>query len=187
MGAATKYATVVVADSCIYCRSAAKLEAVAVPRVVRKNHVLKLEDLDLDMIAMAMQDDGSMGTSYVLDTETGEVIMYGFDSNSNDEIDLEDEKYISIDRIESYESYQHMEDFTAALPAGGSREQLEQALIRSKPFRHFKDALNDFPETQKDWHKFKDDAMAKVIVRWLVDEKIIENPEERGFNTGSAQ
>lgn len=140
--------------------------------------MLKLEDLDLDMIAMAMQDDGSMGTNYLFDTETGEVIMYGFDSDSDAEINLEDEKYISIDPIESYESYQHMEDFTIELPEGDARRYLEQALIRSKPFRHFKDALCDFPEVQKDWYKFKDDAMARIIVRWLIDEALIEDPEE---------
>lgn len=140
--------------------------------------MLKREDLDLDMIAMAMQDDGSLGTNYLLDTETGEVIMYGFDSDTDDEIDIEDEKYVGIDRIESYESYQHMEDFTVELPEGEARRQLEQALIRSKPFRHFKDALYDFPEVQKDWYKFKDDAMARIIVRWLVDEKLITDPEE---------
>ena len=140
--------------------------------------MLKREDLDLDMIAMAMQDDGSLGTNYLLDTETGEVIMYGFDSDTDDEIDIDDEKYVGIDRIESYESYQHMEDFTVELPEGEARRQLEQALIRSKPFRHFKDALYDFPEVQKDWYKFKDDAMARIIVRWLVDEKLIADPEE---------
>lgn len=147
--------------------------------------MLKLEDLDLDMIAMAMQDDGSMGTEYLLDTETGEVIMYGFDSGPDDEIDTEDEKYVGIDRIESYESYQHMEDFTVELPEGEARKHLEQALIRSKPFRHFKDALYDFPEVQKDWYKFKDDAMARIIVRWLVDEKLIADPEELGSEDSS--
>lgn len=144
--------------------------------------MLKLEDLDLDMIAMAMQDDGSMGTEYLLDTETGEVIMYGFDSGADDEIDTEDEKYVGIDRIESY---QHMEDFTVELPEGEARRQLEQALIRSKPFRHFKDALYDFPEVQKDWYKFKDDAMARIIVRWLVDEQLIADPEELGLEDSS--
>ncbi|WP_181149752.1 UPF0158 family protein [Arthrobacter sp. MYb227] len=139
--------------------------------------MLKLEDLDLDMIAMAMQDDGSMGTSYLLDTETGEVLMYGMDPDSDDEIDLEDEKYLSIEPIQSYESYQHMEDFVGTLPEANARQRLEQALIRSKPFRHFKDALYDFPELQKDWYTFKDEAMAKVIVRWLIGEQVIEDPE----------
>ncbi|KAA0975902.1 hypothetical protein FQ154_12635 [Paeniglutamicibacter gangotriensis] len=39
--------------------------------------MLKIEDLDLDMIASVMQDDGSMGVSYYLNTDTKEVILAG--------------------------------------------------------------------------------------------------------------
>lgn len=39
--------------------------------------MLKIEDLDLDMIASVMQDDGSMGVSYYLNTDTGEVVLAG--------------------------------------------------------------------------------------------------------------
>lgn len=137
--------------------------------------MLKLEDLDLDMIATAMQDDGSMGLSYYLNVETGVVVTTGFDDDEAEE--LEDGKYELIVRLESYESYQHMEDFAVSLPEGRARTVLEQALIRSRPFRHFKDALGDYPDERQAWFEFKDAAMAKVITRWLVEIDAIEDPD----------
>lgn len=137
--------------------------------------MLKLEDLDLDMIAGAMQDDGSRGAEYYLDLDTGDVVLPGF---SEDLViqDIEEGNYAWIDRIESYESYRHMEDFTYALPEGRVRMKLEQALIRSKPFRHFKETLDSFPDQRKAWFDFKDKAMREVIVRWLVSVEAIEDP-----------
>lgn len=146
--------------------------------------MLKLEDLDLDMIAGSMQDDRSMGAEFYLDLETGDVLMPGFDDD--EDFDLEDEKYVYIDRLESYESFQHMEDFTSALPEGKARTELEQTLIRSKPFRHFKDVLGHYPEEREAWYRFKDEAMRRVIIRWLVGIKAIEDPDPDGtFEDGT--
>ncbi|MHA7242803.1 UPF0158 family protein [Paeniglutamicibacter antarcticus] len=138
--------------------------------------MLKLEDLDLDMIASVMQDDGSMGAEYYLDLDTGDVVLPGF-SDDLEIQDIQEGNYVWIDRIESYESYRHMEDFTHALPEGQARMKLEQALIRSKPFRHFKETLNSFPDQRKAWFDFKDEAMREVIVRWLVSVEAIEDPD----------
>ena len=147
--------------------------------------MLKLEDLDLDMIATAMQDDGSMGLNYYLNVETGEVVTTGFDDDEADvdPEELEDEKYEAIVHLESYESYQHMEDFAVSLPEGRARTVLEQALIRSRPFRHFKDALGDYPDERQAWFEFKDAAMAKVITRWLVEIDAIEDPDAAADET----
>lgn len=147
--------------------------------------MLKLEDLDLDMIATAMQDDGSMGLSYYLNVETGEVVTTGFDDDEADvdPEELNDEKYEVIMHLESYESYQHMEDFAVSLPEGRARTVLEQSLIRSRPFRHFKDALGDYPDERQAWFEFKDAAMAKVITRWLVEIDAIEDPDAAADET----
>jgi hypothetical protein len=142
--------------------------------------MLKLEDLDLDEIAWAMQDDGSMGTESYLNLDTGEVVVPGLDEDITPE-EIDEGNYAYVDRIESYESYRHMEDFTAGLPDGEAREKLEQALIRSKPFRHFKDALEYFPKELEAWYTFKDEAMRRVIVRWLVGIKAIADPNPDGI------
>lgn len=85
-----------------------------------------------------------MGAEFYLILDTVDVVLPGFEEDLDME-DVEEGNYASIDRIESHESYWHMEDFTAGLPEGEARSRLEQALIRSKPFRHFKDALEVFP------------------------------------------
>ena len=141
--------------------------------------MLKLEDLDLERIAWAMQDDGSMGAEFYLNLDTGDMVLPGFEEDLDME-DIEEGNYASIDHLESYESYRHMEKFTLSLPEGKARTELEQALIRHKPFRHFKDALGYYPEEREAWYGFKDEAMRRVIIRWLAGFKAIEDPHPDG-------
>ena len=138
--------------------------------------MLKLEDLDLERIGWAMQDDRSMGAEFYLNLDTGEVVIPGFEEDMVME-DIEAGNYASIEHIEAYESYQHMEDFTVTLPAGRARTELEQTLIRSHPFRHFKDVLGYFPDEREAWFEFKDAAMRVVIIRWLLGINAIEDPD----------
>lgn len=146
--------------------------------------MLKLEDLDLERIGWAMQDDRSMGSEFYLNLDTGEVVIPDFEEDLSME-DIEAGNYAYIDRIESYESYQHMEDFTVSLPDGRARTELEQTLIRSHPFRHFKDVLGYFPDEREAWFEFKDAAMRVVIIRWLVGIQAIEDPDaDTGSDSG---
>lgn len=143
--------------------------------------MLKLEDLNLEEIAWAMQNDRSMGHEYYLNLDTGEVVVPGLDEDLTED-QIEEGDYAYVDPLESYESYRHMEDFTVGLPEGGARVKLEQALIRSKPFRHFRDVLEDFPAEREAWYTFKNDAMNKVVVEWLVGIKAIEDPDPHGIS-----
>ena len=93
-----------------------------------------------------MQDGASVGLGRFLNMETGEVLITGFGGEAGvDPEDLVDEKYLSVQAIEHYEAYPHMENFTLTLPSGPARTELEQALIRSHPFGHFADVLGSFP------------------------------------------
>lgn len=134
--------------------------------------MLKLEDLDLDMIASAMQDDGSMGLRFYLNLRTGEVVTTDIDSD-----DLEDDRHAPINRIESYESFRHMEEFTAELPEGEAHAEIEQSLLRRKPFRQFENTLSHFPEEQKAWLAYKDDAMGRLVAHWLVGIGAVQAPQ----------
>lgn len=140
--------------------------------------MLKLEDLDLERISWAMQDDGAMGAEFYLNLDTGDVVLPGFEEDL-DLDDIEEGNYAFIDHIESYESYRHMEDFTLSLPGGPARAKFEQALIRSKPFRHFKETLGNFPDEREAWFSFKAEAMRRVIVRWLVGIGAIADPDPK--------
>lgn len=144
--------------------------------------MLKLEIFDLEQIADAMQESDSMGRSYFVNTESGEIVINGFDDEdlNPDPEELTDEQYVLIERIEAYESYQQMEDFTLALPEGRAKTVLEQALIRRKPFRKFKDALGNYPDERKAWFGFRDDAMRRVVIRWLTRIEAIKDPNPDG-------
>ncbi|MFI8410953.1 UPF0158 family protein [Paeniglutamicibacter gangotriensis] len=144
--------------------------------------MLNLEDFDLEQIADAMQQGDSMGLGYYLNIVSGEIVVNGFDDEecNPDPEELADKKYVFIERVESYESYQHMEDFTLSLPAGKARAGLEQALVRSKPFRHFKDVLDNYQEERKAWFGFRDEAMRRVVIRWLASIEAIEDPDPNG-------
>lgn len=128
--------------------------------------MLKRENLNLEMIASAMQDDGSMGLGFYLDLKTGEVVT----------AESEQDHLATIGRIESHESYRHMEEFAASLPEGEARTELEQSLIRRKPFRHFEGALGSFPAEREAWTIFKQEAMRGVVISWLVAINAIEEP-----------
>lgn len=140
--------------------------------------MLELKDFDLGLIADAMQDDGSMGVTYYLNVDDGSIHLYGDGGDSA--VDLEDERFVEIARLEAFEAYRHMEDFTMTLPEGAARAKLEQALIRSKPFGHFKDALRGFEDEGYAWVRFKDAAMTSVVITWLVEIGALEDPDRHG-------
>lgn len=59
-----------------------------------------------------------------------------------------------------------------SLEDGAVAEVLAEALRRRKPFRHFKDALLDFPEARKRWFQFENQAHARYAERWCNGERI---------------
>lgn len=132
--------------------------------------MLKLENLNLDMIAGAMQDNGSMGLNFYLDLKSGEVVTAEVEDAE------EDPNLAAIGRVESHESYRHMEDFTATLPEGEARTELEGSLIRRKPFGKFQGALNTFPAENEAWISYKEEAMREVVRGWLIRIGAIEDP-----------
>ena len=71
--------------------------------------------------------------------------------------------YIAIEPMNSRESFGLMEQFTDELPAGSAQERLRHALTQSKPFRRFKDTIDDMGDYRQQWFTFRD---AKTV-EWL--------------------
>jgi len=130
-------------------------------------------------------EDHSDSFAYFLDLENGNIVMFSkdsfeeeFDEESDDEslnldgynreaVESQPDRFISIEPIRSDESFNIMEDFTAALPDDLIKDRLNSALSKRKPFRHFKDELYDFPEVQKEWYIFHEEEMKKIAREWL--------------------
>jgi len=65
-----------------------------------------------------------------------------------------------------------MQDFLDTLPEGRLADALQHALEGRKPFRQFKDALLDYPETRESWFRFKGDYELRQAAAWCAEHDI---------------
>ena len=74
-----------------------------------------------------------------------------------------EERTIVIEKPASHESFQIMRSFVAkVIPEGRLKEDLEEALLRSKPFRNFKTIIDNC-QYREDWFKFKQTAIEEYV------------------------
>ena len=129
----------------------------------------KLQIKKTDLIDALTSNFEMMGGGWYLDTETGEVLLVTDDINDDDDLaaDIEDNpRYLAIESIPSHESFRIMEDFVATLDDPAVVRKLEHALEVRKPFRHFKDALCEFPPVREAWFKFEAAAHVRIAEEW---------------------
>ncbi len=65
-----------------------------------------------------------------------------------------------------------MEDFASAVTHSKAQEDLTDALNRSRPFRGFKDVLNNYSDIEKQWYEFRGSKMKKIAIEWLEENNI---------------
>ncbi len=134
----------------------------------------KAVNIDLDGLCSAMEDSSSEH-DYYLDLNTGEILFvsdYMDDEESKSlrsRIDEEPDHYQRIPRVESYEGYEDMENFTATVEDEYLAELLERALNGKGAFRRFKDVLLRYPEEREKWFRFKGERMRRRALEWLDD------------------
>ena len=125
--------------------------------------MIKLKiDLEEPINAMTFRMEMTGGGWY-LDTETGAILL---DCDAGDEElpeDLRDNpRYRWIDPIESRDGFTLMEDFIETVADSKVRERLDDALGKSKPFRRFKDTLEDYPAVREAWFRFEHEGHARL-------------------------
>jgi ribosomal protein S18 acetylase RimI-like enzyme len=82
-------------------------------------------------------------------------------------IDNEDKNYISLPQWGPKDGYRLMEKFAVSLKNPLVRHELSTALNKSKGvFRAFRDVLEQYPEIEKMWFKFKEQKMKNQVVVW---------------------
>jgi len=135
--------------------------------------------IDGGELAMALESHNSE-LEYVSDRETGEVIPTA-DEISGFEMDKAQRKLIKANRgkrfipiapVPSNEGFDLMAGFIERLPEGVAAERLTRALEGRSPFRHFKDALFEYPELRAEWFKFHEDAYYGFGEMWLKEQGI---------------
>lgn len=149
--------------------------------------------IDIDELATAMSDHDS---EWVLDTQTGKVLMKEWlrdpgvrqleglevesggdgggelDDEFDPDVDLDEDRFVWIEPIDSHEAFRWMEHFALRQDDERVRERLLDALDRPRPFRRFKDALYEFPAVQDAWYRFEEEKQRQAVRDWIQSEGI---------------
>ena len=123
----------------------------------------ELDDILTDEILFYMENQDS---DFLLDSQEGHVV--DILCNEYEEIpDTENGRYITLPEWSSQDGYHLMEKFAAMQKNPVLRQELSAALNRNRGvFRAFKSILEQYPEYEKKWFKFKEQEMKKEIIVW---------------------
>ena len=117
----------------------------------------ELDNILTDAILFYMENQGG---DFVLDTYDVNVVKQEPDFN-------DDERFIALPEWGSHDGYRLMEKFSAKLKNPLVRQELSAALNRNKGvFRFFRDVLNQYPEIEKQWFRYKEQQMKNVVIAW---------------------
>ncbi len=101
-------------------------------------------------------DAGNFGDSYGEDDE----------SDSEYEDIFANDDYFEFESMESRESFQMMEDFIETVSDARLVNQLVRALNQRKPFRHFRDTVDNSTYRQK-WFDFRDQSLTAWVEKQI--------------------
>jgi hypothetical protein len=150
---------------------------------------LILSQSTIDEIEVAMED-ASYEVDWHLDTETGEVFMFGPDIPAFDVAPRHDDpdwikeshakqvevwndtsgRYLHIPGADSREGWQDMDKFIATVEDEALRERLAYAIGGRGAFRRFKDKLAEDLDERRRWFDFKRTRTHQRIRDWLMGE-----------------
>ena len=144
--------------------------------------------IDIDHLTTALSDHEN---EWVLDLETGEVLMNEWirdpklrgdmgmvldepleDDDEEDFDPLDSDRFRGIQPVASHTGFRWMECFAQDQQDGRVRDRLHGALDRPRPFRRFRDALEEFPAVRDSWFRYEEDRLREEAESWLRAEKI---------------
>jgi hypothetical protein len=150
----------------------------------------------MDDLIMAFEMNANEYSQY-LNLETGGIAIISelgdsFDENGNEieDVDefisqLDDKKYLPIPGSESHEAFEDMEHFIDTVNSEKIKQELRNALGMRRPFYHFKDILLNYPNKQKRWFSFQEQAARKQIMDWLEQNNLeLEGNDKKISNKG---
>ncbi len=84
----------------------------------------------------------------------------------------DDDRFLEIPRITSWEGYQDMEAFIETVSDEHAQTRLLAAIQGKGAFRRFKDTLTRYPEERDRWFEFLDARNRERVLSWLREEEI---------------
>ncbi len=132
--------------------------------------------INLGDLVLSMKNNDSWFDNY-LDLKDGSIRTGQDDkrdkaSVSAAELKEDPDRYLFIETFPSNEAYLLMEEFIEGLTDKKAKDNLVKAVTGNKPFRSFKNALQEFPEIRDEWYKFEDMRLKQYAAKWLNDNKI---------------
>ena len=132
--------------------------------------------VNADELIMALESADSE-VEWYLDLRTGAVVpivgdLLDEDPSMAQALEAEPDRFFAIDPISSHEAFSIMEDFVTGLPQGAPTIRLAAALGQRRPFRHFKDALLEWPHIREQWFRFHNARMRKVAEEWITGNEL---------------
>ena len=144
--------------------------------------------VDVEDIAMIMENQDRMGSQYYLDTETGETIaipdelMDALEEGESCEglpgWELEllphakailegTDRYQDVPTRFGSEGYRLMASFAEGVTNPKIKRELAIALDGKGAFRRFKNVLRNYPKLEEEWFKFKAARDKEEVKEWL--------------------
>lgn len=81
-------------------------------------------------------------------------------------------RLLRIEPLESWESFNLMEDFIETVTDEADQDKLWSALRQRHPFSAFKE-MSHYTGQREEWFAFKDERMKEFVERWMEDEGIV--------------
>jgi hypothetical protein len=152
---------------------------------------MKKLKIDIDNIANIMESSDRYDDLWYLDTDTGELVhielsvMEDVEDGSTKAADespewmkkmvelakivLKDdrERFVEIPEFPSSESYDIMKQFVLDLKDKDIRNRLSDKIRGKGAFRHFKEAISEWPEIEKKWYIYREKSIRQEITDWL--------------------
>lgn len=120
-------------------------------------------------------------------------ICWYFDFDEQDTVPLIEEtgcypekghRLLRIEPIESWESFQIMEDFVETITDEVAQDKLWSALRQRHPFSAFNKMLH-YIYQRENWFAFRDERMRLIVERWMGDEGIVYKDDLFTCDSGS--
>lgn len=133
------------------------------------------EELDMGMVCYYHKTTGGLeiypdeNHNPGFDGEFWEDVMDKVSENRDD--------YIEIEPMHSHESFGVMENFVGKIDHVPTRNKFIDAISRKRPFAHFKDTLDYYPELLEKWYVFKSEAYIQYVKDQLNPENFDEEDE----------
>ena len=129
-------------------------------------------EVELDEITFALESSSNC----FVNVKTGEVVetpegIEEFDDEGHfaelrEKVES-DKTYVQIDPFPAEVAFGIMEKFVEQMSESKAKDRLEDAIHGSRPFRRFKDVLNEYLDLRNKWFEFKDEEMIYWSRWWL--------------------